>query len=64
MQSFLSLLFKELKMCIYMTVLYEALNIFINVWLSIDLTDQFITFCSFWMIIDDTIMNELNDMKT
>ncbi len=63
-QSFLSSLFKELETCVHVIVLYEALNIFINVWSSVNLIDQFITFCSFWMIIDDIIMSKLNDMKT
>ncbi len=60
---YLSSLSKELKTYAHIIVLYKALNILINVWSSVNLIDQFITFCSFWMIIDDIIMNELNDTK-
>ncbi len=64
MQLFLSSLFQELKTCAHVTVLYKALNILINVWSSVNLTDQFIIFYSFWMIINNIIMSELNDTKT
>ena len=47
MQSFLSLLFKELKTCAHVTVSYEVLNILIYVESSINSTDQFIILDSF-----------------
>ncbi len=64
MQSFLSSLFKELEMNRYVIVTYKVLNILVDVELSINSINQFITFCSFWMIINNTIMSELNYAKT
>jgi len=47
MQSFLSSLFKELEMNKYVIVTYKVLNILVDVELSINSINQFITFCSF-----------------